>query len=514
MSTQVTISKKLVIINSASSVATRLLSIAAIIWVQQYLLKHIPVDEYSLLPVIYSLMIFLPIFSEILAGGIKRYVTEVHSINNPAKITKIVSTMFPPLCLAAFTLLGIGGLLAWHIDFIINISPEYVSQARSMLLMIVVLEALRLPAKAFSSGLFATQRFVLENLISISCEILRIIVMVVLLTQVNPSITHVVVATFAAGLLEISLLFIASRKLLPTQIFRPASFDMSILKEMIHFGGWSSVYGMAGMARKSSDPLILNRLATPMDVACFNLGALVPNRLEMITNQSFLGSVLPQVIAMNAHNQKDKIKSVYLRVGRYGLWGIMLICTPLIVFHKQIVELYVGDAYAQAGYVLVLLLACYPFLYGNILYTVLANAKNQMKPLAIREFISVIANICLTILFVSHYNMGAIGSATATFICYGIGSIFIYWPFGKSMVNASWQEIFRNIIAPGVLPFAIFLSTLFFINNANPAKSWFDIFSYSALGSLIYFIAIWFASLDSDRAQAIDLISTLRKRFS
>ena len=97
MSTQVEISKKLVLINSASSLVTRVLNISVLIWLQQYLLKRITPEEYSLLPVIYSVMMFAPLITTILTGGLGRYIVVAYAKHDDNRVTQIVSTMFPIL---------------------------------------------------------------------------------------------------------------------------------------------------------------------------------------------------------------------------------------------------------------------------------------------------------------------------------------------------------------------------------------------------------------------------------
>ncbi len=90
------------------------------------------------------------------------------------------------------------------------------------------------------------------------------------------------------------------------------------------------MYGLAGMIRKAADPIILNRFSTSLDVTCFHLGSLVPNRLEVIVNQSFIGSVSPVVVGLHADKQDEKLKNIYLRLGRYAMWGgVVSYCTLL-----------------------------------------------------------------------------------------------------------------------------------------------------------------------------------------
>ncbi len=482
MNGRVLISKKVILINSVSSLVTRLLSVTVLIWVQQYLLKRISVEEYSLLPVIYSLIIFLPLLTLILTSGVKRYVLEAYANNEDERIAVIVSTMFPLFCLGGGFLFLIGITLAWQIDAVLRIDPEYIDDARIMLILIISLEALRVPVEAFSSGLYVKQRFVLQNVIKIASESVRMALLFTLLLGFSVSVISVVVATVVAGLMEIILLFVVSRRLLPSQRFDQSLFEWSIVKELTNFGGWSSLYGLAGMIRKAADPIILNHLSTPLDVTCFHLGSLVPIRLEVIVNQSFIGSVSPVVVGLHADKQDKKLKTIYLRLGRYAMWGVLLVIAPFLAYYEQIVTLYVGKDYLSAGTVMFLLLACYPVIYGNILHTSLANAKIRMRSLAIREAVSAVVNLMLTLLLVGHFQMGAVGAATATFIVYGLGSILLFWPFGKGMVDATWREVWTDILLPGIMPFSTAVVVMLLLASYYSVTSWTTLVVNSVLG--------------------------------
>jgi hypothetical protein len=72
---KVTISKRLVAINSASTVARHLVSITVLVWLQQYLIRRIPAEEYSLLSIVMAVIVFAPLLSTVLTGGISRYVS-------------------------------------------------------------------------------------------------------------------------------------------------------------------------------------------------------------------------------------------------------------------------------------------------------------------------------------------------------------------------------------------------------------------------------------------------------
>ena len=183
------------------------------------------------------------------------------------------------------------------------------------------------------------------------------------------------------------------------------------------------------------------------------------------------------------------------------MWGMLLVIAPFMVHYELIVTLYVGTTYLAAGTVMFLLLACYPITYGNLIHGLLANAKLRMRGLAIRELVSTVAYLFLSLLFVGYYHLGAIGVAMATFVVYGLGSILLLWPFGKGMVGASWAEIWSDILIPGILPFFSALMVMKLVDIAYPVESWANIGLSALLGVVVYFTAIWFVAKEVDKSQ-------------
>ena len=133
MNSQVEISKRLVFINSASSLVSRVLNVSVLIWMYQYLLRRISAEEYSLLPVLGSIMLFAPLLTTVLTGGLGRYIVEAYAKGDERRVTQIVSTMFPLLLGAGFLFLALGWLFSWHIDRILTLSPERLWDARIMM---------------------------------------------------------------------------------------------------------------------------------------------------------------------------------------------------------------------------------------------------------------------------------------------------------------------------------------------------------------------------------------------
>lgn len=511
MTERLVISKRLVAINSASSFATRLISISVLVWLQQYLLKRVSAEEYSLLPVLYSVMMLTPFLAGILSSGVRRYVLDAYVNENDERVTEIVSTILPLLCAAAVCLLAAGMILVWHIDSVFRIAPEYVDDARIMLALLVFSAAVRLPLAAFVSGLFVRQKFVLHNLIELGTESLRLVLLMILLFGISTKVMWVVVATVSADLVNVLARVIVSRRLVPAQRFNSSHIHWKHVGDLVRFGSWSSLDGLATMIRKAAPPIILNRMATPVDVAAFHVGSLVHNRLEVMIQQSVTRSVTPVVMGMQSTSRNEQVKNTYLRVGRFALWAFLIIVAPFLVYHDQIIRLYIGDTYLAAGTVMFFLLGCYPIIYGNILHTVLAQAQLRMFSLAWRNSISAAANLLLSLLLVGYYQLGAVGAAVAMFVTYGLGSLLLLWPFGKQLADTSWQEIWSEILLPGISPFLVSSMAMYGIGVLHPVDTWTALLLNSGFGGCVYLTVLWLATKHIDRRQFLGFLRTWRR---
>mgnify|MGYP000709419330 CR=1 FL=1 len=101
----VEISKRLVIINSVSSILTMAIEVLFNFWLYQYLIRRITPEEFSLLPVVMSIMIFIPLLTVFFTSGIGRYIIDAYARGDEEGVTRIISSIFPFLAVCALLLL-------------------------------------------------------------------------------------------------------------------------------------------------------------------------------------------------------------------------------------------------------------------------------------------------------------------------------------------------------------------------------------------------------------------------
>jgi len=512
-SSKVVISKSLVLINSIGSILARIVNVAILIWLQQYLLKRISAAEYSIYPVITSIMVFVIILQEILSGGLSRYIIEAYTKGDNKHVTEITSTMFLIHLIGAIVVLLLGWPFVTYIDKILTIEKQFLWQARIMMSLMVFSFSVRVSLTPFTVGLYVKQKYVLLNIIRICVSLIRIILLFILLFGVSTRVLWVVVATEFANLCGLFAQVIISRRLVPLLTFSLNEVNWKISRVLLSFGFWNFVGNVAWRIQNYADPIILNKLASPIDVTCFHLGNLFKRQIE--TTIIFMTEpILPSLTAMHATGQKTRLGNTFLRYGRYMIWFYMIIIIPLIIFRNELILLYVGNRYLLAATVILLLLSSASINKGYSMNFKLAVAIGKIKKLSIYAIITQVLNLCITLFLVGIFKMGAFGSALSTAIVAIFIAPILFIPLALRLAEVDFKKWLKITILPGYLPGIAFSIVLIIIKLIDKPDSWAKLILYSTIGCICYLIILLkFCLKDSDRNDLKNVLSKINNIF-
>ena len=512
MSTKVEISKRLVLINSASSVATRVVNVSVLVWLHQYLLRRISTEEYSLYPVLMAVMVFVPMLTVILTSGLGRYIVEAYAKGDERRVTQIVSTMFPLLLGAGIILLPLGWTFAWYVDRVLTITPDRVWDARIMLGLLMFSAAIRLPLAPFGVGMYVRQKFVLSNFIGLCIQILRISLLFILLFGISTRVLWVVVASVSADLFSLFVNVTISRCLVPALKFQPSHIRWAVAKKITSFGGWHLLGTIGENIRLAADPIILNKLATPLDITCFHLGSMPMRQIQGMSS-AVKRPLGPQLVAMHVSGDKRRLGNTYLRGNRYALWATLILTLPLMIYSREIINLWVGSKFTTAATVMVLVLSQYPFMYSNMMMGNIAIATGNMRSAALRGFTLKIANLLLTLYLVGSLGMGAVGSALGTFLTTTFVYSIVAVPLGLRLSNVRFNKWLRETIWLGCLP-GVLGAVIWIILKAIVAPSTWASLGFCFFTGLVGYMAtlMIFCLTEYDRKNLKRLLAAVYSR--
>ncbi len=494
------INKRRVLINSAGTVATSLVSVSVFVWLQQYLLRRISPEEYSLLPVMAAVMVFTTLISTVLTGGGARYVTEAYAMRDERRVTQIVSTMFPLLLGFSFLVMVGGGVFSWHVNRVLTIAPGRVWDARVMMALMLFTFTVRLAAVPFSVGLYARQRFVLQNGIELGSQLLFLAVLSVLLFVGGSRIVWVVVANAVMHTFNTVVLVQASRRSLPSLRWKIGEFRRDLVKPLTAFGGWTLLSRISLIMRTAVPPLMLNKLASAVQVTSFHVGALADLQIQPFIIQASM-PVQPALIAMHAGGQKERLAYTYMRLGRLAMWATLCVVVPFVVFGAEFFQLYLQErfpAYASAVVVAALLLAYYPVLYATSGLARTAMATAKMRGMVLVDVAGQIANLALMAYLVGFAGLGAIGAALAIFLTGMLTSLGL-WPIGLRLLGLDFRRFARETLWPGLAPALAGMAACTVLRTVVRPSSWLEWGACCAAGMAVYLVTLAFCLQPADR---------------
>ncbi len=485
MGPRVEISKRLVVVNTASGVVARVINISVLVWLHQYLLRRISPEEYQLLPVLTGIILLLPVLTTVLTAGLGRFVVAAYARGDERDITQIVSTMFPLLLAAGSVLLAGGLAFSWYVDRILSIPPDRVWDARIMMALLMLSVGTRPPCAAFAVGLFVRQKFVLHNFLKVADEMLRLVLLFILLFGVSTRVLWVVVANVTAEISMTLVLVVVSRRLIPALRFRRSEIRWERARELMSFGGWNLLSYLAARLRLTVIPLILNRLATPMDVNMYYIGSL-PRRQIELWGDVLATPLSPVVTGMHAIGAKERVRNVYMRGGRMALWVTLMVALPAIIYSRTLIRLYIGNAFMDAAVVIAFTLACLPLHNGAWMIWHVANATGRIRALGIRSLVIQLLVIGATFYLVREHGWGAVGAAFASFGIAVATTSLTLWPLGLKLANVEFATWVRQTLVPGLAPGCVAAVAWVALDIVAKPNSWIGLGLCTGLGILCY----------------------------
>lgn len=512
MSERVPISKRLVLINAASNVLTHAIRVGVLLWMLRYLLavKKIPVDEYAIYVVATAIMQFMPLLTVVLTAGVGRYVTEAYAREDDRAVTEIVSTMGVLHLAAGLFVLLVGGVFAWYVDKVLDVAPELLWDARLIMGLLMCMSSLHVMTIPWGVGFFVRQKFALLNVLNLGREILRAAFLFVLLFAVSTRVVWLAAAQVGAWVCWIAVATVISRRLVPSLRFRLSAIRWDRARELTSFGAWSFIGQIADKIRTSADPLILNKLATAVDVASFHIGSLAFSQVHegamLVT-----GPLVPAFTAMHAKGQTERLRNAYLRGGRYALWSSLSVAVPLIIYREEVVGLYLMGEYPQAATVMGLLLTIFIPAYGNNMVFHIAIARGQIGSLMRRSLFIQLLNLGLTFCLVWGLGMGAVGSALSTAVVFWGIYPFLMWPVGWRLAEVSAKEWVQKALLPGLLPAALGAAVWYALRILMTPPDWGWLALCTVGGGVVYVVVLWvFAMQSPDRADLRRIVAGVR----
>ncbi|MCI2401179.1 lipopolysaccharide biosynthesis protein [Aliiroseovarius subalbicans] len=508
----ITISKRLVMINSASAVVAKVVNFLVLMWVYQYLLKRLSAEEFAVLPVVTSLMVFAPLFFSFFSGGISRYTIDAYAKGDFVGVRQIVSSLLPMLFLAAGIFVPAGVLFAQNIEHVLNIAPQMVGDARIMLILLVVSFAFQMLIIPYRTAYEIRQRYFELKMLQVVHDLLRAGLVVIFLMTFDAGVVWVVVATFIAEIALTSSILFRSFRLVPELRFEAKLFELSKAWELTSFGMWTTLGRLGSIMYTNAATLVLNLYGTAVDVTSYHIGSTFYRQIHGTMNLA-TQPLQPAITAMNALNDHSRLAATVLRGGRYALWISMSVVVPLILYADVFIDLYLGADYSTTSVIIVLFMIMFPFTQPTILLSNTAIATGHVRVFFLPAFLVQFAGLVLMVFATMWYDLGAIGVTLALTIITVVSQLLYFWGLCLRLIRASFARFRNEVLVPGFLPSLAGAAVWGALRLFNRPDSWIQFALFIGAGLLSYgAVLLVFALNGRERDQLKTTLAGLPRR--
>jgi O-antigen/teichoic acid export membrane protein len=271
---------------------------------------------------------------------------------------------------------------------------------------------------------------------------------------------------------------------------------------LLSFNMWAVANHLAWFLHDCAPPLLLNHLATPMDVKSLYVPAQADIQIRSFV-QTVTVPLLPVLTAMQATDQMQRLRNSFLRACRWSLWLIMYFVVCLVVFREEVMRLFfsnTGRSYPDSGIALGLLLAAYFSYLPRMMLMQVGLALGRVRAITLHNLGSQICNTAIMFCLVAFWGTGAVGVAISTLTVEVVWHVLIWAPLATRLIEVPLSRYAREALLWGAAPALVCGVCCELVRQLAPPLGIVALGLYAAAGLAVYLLVLFGCLTPADRA--------------
>ncbi|MGA2423793.1 MAG: oligosaccharide flippase family protein [Terriglobales bacterium] len=382
------------------------------IFISPFILHRLGNTAYGAWILVFSVTGYYGLFDLGIRSSIVRYVSTYTATNDTEGVSRLINT-----ALAVYTAIGVAAILTTlvlseFLQSLFRMPSGFLPTARLLFLMVGTAVALGFPAGVFTGILEGLNRFYFVNVTNLISTLLRAL-LIVLALHFKYGLLTVALITVTLPLLSAAVRAAIAVRVLPLR-FGWRYVDRSALSEIAGYSGVSFILMIAYKLRFKTDEIVVSTLLSVAWVTYFSIGdRLVDYSAEVVTSLSQM--FVPMSGQSHAKGDKQHLRTILIAGNRACALIIFPITATLIILGKSVITAWVGTAYAEPCYpVMVALLIPSTFALAQAASPRILLGMAQHRSLAWVTAMEAIANLILSVVLIR--PLGIFGDALGTAI--------------------------------------------------------------------------------------------------
>lgn len=488
--------------NLVSNVFLFIVNMASGIWLVPFLIDHLGVATYGLIPLANSLTHYVALVTIAISSGIARFLTIDLQKKDYERANRTFNTSFWSLLIVIISSIPFIIAFIHFVPIFFNIPAAQIHASKWLFGGIFSAFLLITLSSCFGASAFALNRLDLRNLVQIVRTLSRLVFIILLFRFIAISLENVAFATLLSAFFHIILLFVMWQNLTPDLRINFLYFDKSCLKDITHLGGWHLINHVATLLILQIDLIVVNRLFGP--TAGGEYASVLQWSILIRTMAGVLAAVFqPMFLISYAKNNIDDLVKLSKMSIKFMTLALALPVGLACGFSKELLSIWISPEFSKLSLLMIIMLF---HLVTNLaempLYSIYL-CYNRLSISGIITFVIGGLNLILAILIPVIFNTGFYGVAIAGAISLTLKcSFFAPW-YAANVIGIRRRSYFLEMVK-GPIAFVVVFSLSMLFKTIWVVNTWTMIFVGGSFVGLSYLALVWFLGLSTTERNIIN----------
>lgn len=457
-----------------------------------YLVRHLGLDGYGLVPLANTLSAFLtPITVALSTPFARDLAISLERKDVPATSVVFNSGLFGSVLLAT-VIAGLALPVVLQPFTFFRIAPGYEHDSRLLLAGSAAAFIVATVSTPFESVTFCRNRFDLRNLITILGTATRVFATMLLFTLVSARPRYVGAGLVAGSLVSATLAFVAYRLLLPEVRIELKSIRLSACLRFVRTGAWLLFQQIGTVLFLNIDIVVVNRMIGAREAGLYSL-ALVWSTM-LVALSSAVGSAFSPTILRAYGRNDDSFASSSRRAVRLVSIIMALPVAALSGLAPGLLRVWQGPDFVHLAPLLAILTLIQLTTLGFMPLSSVFVASDRVRAPSVAQLIAGVLKLILAVVLVRWFDLGMYGVAIAGGVLLVARSSVYNALLASKITGVSALDYVKDVLPAGAVGL-VSAVVMWSLVKVWPVASWAELSVLVLTHAALYGAASWLVVL-------------------
>lgn len=434
-----------------------------------------------------------------LSSATARYLSKYIAEGKREEAEKFLGAVYKLYLIVDAVILTALVVIFFRIDSIYaTLTPDELSRFKVVYIISALFSVTNFPFITFNGILTSHEKFVPLKLSDVLYRVF-LVGFTVLALLLGLGLYALVTVHAIVGLSVTLFKFIVIKKTVPLKVnFK--NKDKSLYKDIFGFSLWTTISSLMQRLVFNITPSILGMVTGAAQIAVFGIVTTIEGYSYTITT-AINGMFMPRISRLVTNDKSDDaLNKLLIEVGKFQFALNGLIIAGFAVVGKSFINLWMGEAYIDAYYGILLVIVPGAFFNSLQIANTTVVVEGKVKLMAFVNIITGIINVCLSYPLSKAY--GVLGACVSICIAYGVRSIVLLFLYHKILpfnIPVFIQKCYLRIS----LPIIATIVTGFFINKVIADGGWLVLLVKGAMVIFLFAVLVFIMGFNKQEKSSL-----------